>query len=120
MRSSATIPQLLRDVIAIMTSHALVERESDVISVLHDIKALNRKAYSSRLDDLDIIESYYYNDWWKENLADCTASDMMPKSSVKDVMDLVDDFFSVLVRHQHSDHFSFLISHRHSHHRRTT
>ncbi|KAG1717903.1 uncharacterized protein EDB91DRAFT_1090489 [Suillus paluster] len=32
----------------------------------------------------------YFNDWWKESLGSCRVSDMLPKSSIKDVMDLVE------------------------------
>jgi hypothetical protein len=97
VRSSAMIPDLVRDVLAIMTSHDLVHRQPDVISFLKDIKSLNHKASSTGWDRYDIMRTQHFNDWWKENLAACSISGMLPKSSVQDVMDIVEDFFSDLV-----------------------
>jgi hypothetical protein len=97
VRSSAVIPDLVRDVLAIMTSHDLVHRQPDVISFLKDIKSLDHKASSTAWDRYDIVRTQHFNDWWKENLAGCSVSGMLPKSSVQDVMDIVEDFFSDLV-----------------------
>jgi hypothetical protein len=82
-----------------MTSHALVHRQPDVVSFLNDIKALDHKASSTGWDRYDIVRTQHFNDWWKENLAGRSVSGMLPKSSVQDVMELVEDFFSELVSH---------------------
>jgi len=86
-----------------MTAHTLVNRQPDVDGILNDIRALHHNVYCNKWDEYDIIHIYYYfNDWWKENLAGCAVSHMMPKSSVRDVMDLVADYFAQLVSHSNS------------------
>ncbi|KAG1837563.1 hypothetical protein DFJ58DRAFT_846405 [Suillus subalutaceus] len=42
---------------------------------------------------------YYFNAWWQENLGSCRVSDILPKSSVQDVMELVEGHFSELPDH---------------------
>ncbi|KAG1835409.1 hypothetical protein DFJ58DRAFT_735563 [Suillus subalutaceus] len=97
-RLSATIPQLLKDVLSTMTAHTLVDRRPDVNAILQDIRALRISADSIKSDDYDIAHMLdYFNDWWKEPLGCCRVSDMLPKSSVQDVMDLVAWHFSHLV-----------------------
>jgi len=81
-----------------MTAHTLVDRQPDVDAVLKDIKALPLDGIFDRWNGYDITHiPYYFNDWWKENIANCQLSGMVPKSSVRDVMELVDDHFSLLV-----------------------
>jgi hypothetical protein len=104
VRSSAVIPELLKDVLAIMTAHAMVHRQPDVDSFLKDIKSLDHNASSTAWDRYDIIHTQYFNDWWKVNLAGCRVSDLLPKSSLQDVMELVEDFFSELVSDLKSRH----------------
>ena len=99
VRSSAVIPDLVRDVLAVITSHDFVHRQPDVISFLKDIKSLDHKPACTGWHRLDIVQTQHFNDWWKENLAGCGVSGMLPKSSVQDVMDIVEDFFSELVSH---------------------
>lgn len=94
--------------LAIITSHALVNRQPDFISFLNDIKALDHKACSGGWDRYGIVQAQFFNDWWKGNLAGCRVSDMLPKSSVQDVMDLVEDFFSELVSHWKSSYIPHL------------
>jgi hypothetical protein len=92
------IPQLLKDVLSIMTAHTLADRQPDVHAILQDIKALRLSVDSNKSDDYDIAHMQdYFNDWWKDTLAGCRVSDMLPKSSVQDVMDLVGWHFSHLV-----------------------
>ncbi|KAG1803526.1 uncharacterized protein HD556DRAFT_1303602 [Suillus plorans] len=99
-RLSATIPQLLKDVLSTMTAHTLVDRRPDVNAILQDIRALRLSADSNKSDDYDIAHMPdYFNDWWKESLGCCRVSDMLPKSSVQDVMDLVEWHFSHLPDH---------------------
>ncbi|KAG1784597.1 uncharacterized protein HD556DRAFT_1451631 [Suillus plorans] len=99
-RLSATIPQLLKDVLSTMTAHTLVDRRLDVNAILQDIRALRLSADSNKSDDYDIAHMPdYFNDWWKESLGCCRVSDMLPKSSVQDVMDLVEWHFSHLPDH---------------------
>jgi hypothetical protein len=81
-----------------MTAHALVDRRPDVDAILQDIRSLCLSADLNKSDDYDIAHiSNYFNDWWKESLGCCRVSDMLPKSSVQDVMDLVAWHFSHLV-----------------------
>ncbi|KAG1738639.1 uncharacterized protein EDB91DRAFT_1249172 [Suillus paluster] len=96
---SAVVPHLLKGVLAIMTAHTLVDRQLDVDAILQDIKALRLSVDSNACDDYDIAHMPdYFNDWWKESLGSCRVSDMLPKSSIKDVMDLVEFHCSQLVR----------------------
>lgn len=86
-----------------MTAHTLVDRRPDVDAILQDIKALRLSVDSNACDDYDIAHMPdYFNDWWKESLGSCRVSDMLPKSSIKDVMDLVEFHCSQLV--SPSDH----------------
>ncbi|KAG0703273.1 hypothetical protein DFH29DRAFT_874534 [Suillus ampliporus] len=97
-RLSAVIPQLLKDVLSIMTAHTLVDWRPDVNAILQDIKASSLSVHSNKWDDYDIAHMPdYFNDWWKENLGSCRVSDMLPKSSIQDVMDLVGWHFSQLL-----------------------
>ncbi|KAG1726918.1 hypothetical protein EDB19DRAFT_1914415 [Suillus lakei] len=97
---SAVIPKLLKDVISIMTSHTLVDRQPDVHAISQDIKALSLSVDSNKSDDYDIAHMQdYFNDWWKDTLGIGWVSDMLPKSSVQDVMDLVGWHFSHLPDH---------------------
>ncbi|KAG1882238.1 hypothetical protein F4604DRAFT_1921981 [Suillus subluteus] len=99
-RLSTTIPQLLKDVLSTMTAHTLVDRRPDVHAILQDIRALRLSADSNKSDDYDIAHMPdYFNDWWRESLGCCRVSDMLPKSSVQDVMDLVAWHFSHLPDH---------------------
>ncbi|KAG2738709.1 hypothetical protein P692DRAFT_20882419 [Suillus brevipes Sb2] len=64
-RLSATIPQLLRDVLSTMTAHALVDCRPDVDAILQDIRSLRLSADSNKSDDYDIAHMPdYFNDWW--------------------------------------------------------
>ncbi|KAG2745955.1 hypothetical protein P692DRAFT_201868139 [Suillus brevipes Sb2] len=57
---------------------------------MDDIWSLRLSADSNKSDDYDIAHMPdYFNDWWKESLGCCRVLDMLPKSSVQDVMDLV-------------------------------
>ncbi|KAG1722297.1 hypothetical protein EDB19DRAFT_1916731 [Suillus lakei] len=99
-RLSATIPQLLKDVLSTMTAHTLVDRKLDVNAILQDIRTLRLSADSNESDNYDIARMLdYFNDWWKESLGCCRVSDMLPKSSIQDVMDLVEWHFSHLPDH---------------------
>ncbi|KAG2061124.1 hypothetical protein BDR06DRAFT_1002300 [Suillus hirtellus] len=70
----------------------------DVNEVLMDIKALPLSVNSTTSDEYDIAcMSDYFNAWWKENLGSCRVPDMLPKSSVQDVMELVEGHFSELM-----------------------
>jgi hypothetical protein len=85
-------------VIAILVVNKLVDRKPDVNEVLMDIKALPLSVNSATSDEYDIARmSDYFNAWWKENLGSCRVPDMLPKSSVQDVMELVEGHFSELV-----------------------
>ncbi|KAG1724123.1 hypothetical protein EDB19DRAFT_1915683 [Suillus lakei] len=65
-----------------------------------DIRSLRLSANLNTSDDYDIAHMLdYFNDWWKESLGCCRVSDMLPKSSVQDVMDLVAWHFSHLPDH---------------------
>ncbi|KAG2052958.1 hypothetical protein BDR06DRAFT_1009086 [Suillus hirtellus] len=97
-RCSATIPKPLHDVIAILVVNKLVDWQPDVNEVLMDIKALPLSVNSAISDQYDIAHMPdYFNAWWKENLGTCRVPDMLPKSSVQDVMELVEGHFSELV-----------------------
>ncbi|KAG2113784.1 uncharacterized protein F5147DRAFT_770427 [Suillus discolor] len=99
-RCSATIPKLLHNVIAIMVVHKLVDRQPDVNGVLEEIKALPLSVNSATSDEYDIARMPdYFNAWWKENLGSCRLPDMLPKSSVQDVMELVEGHFLELPDH---------------------
>ncbi|KAG2106695.1 uncharacterized protein F5147DRAFT_774687 [Suillus discolor] len=99
-KCSAVIPKPLQDVIAIMVVQTLVDRQPDVNEVLSDIKALALSVDSITSDQYDIAHMPdYFNAWWKENLGSCRVSDMLPKSSVQDVMELVKGHFSELPDH---------------------
>ncbi|KAG2030327.1 hypothetical protein BDR03DRAFT_1017243 [Suillus americanus] len=90
MELSTVIPQLLKDVLSIMTAHTLVDQRPDVNAILLDIKALRLSVDSNKSDDYDIAHMPdYFNDWWKDTLGCCRVLDMLPKSSIQDVMDLV-------------------------------
>jgi hypothetical protein len=81
-----------------MMGHTLLDRRPDANDILMNIKELNLSVDSNKWDDRDIAcMGDYFNDWWKENLASCRVSDMLPKSSITDVMDLVEGHFSQLV-----------------------
>ncbi|KAG2111304.1 uncharacterized protein F5147DRAFT_772024 [Suillus discolor] len=87
-RLSAVIPKLIKDVLSIMTAHTLVDQQLDVHAILQDIKALCLSVDSNKSDDYDIAHMQdYFNDWWKDTLGCCQVSDMLPKSSVQDVME---------------------------------
>ncbi|KIK39909.1 hypothetical protein CY34DRAFT_14069 [Suillus luteus UH-Slu-Lm8-n1] len=78
---SATIPQLLKDVLSTMT----------------DIWTLHLSANSNKSDDYNIAHiPDYFNNWWRESLGCYRVIDMLPKSSVQDIMDLVAWHFSHL------------------------
>ena len=66
--------------------------------ILMNIKQLRLSVVSNKWDDHDIARmGDYFNDWWKENLSLCRVSDMLPRSSITDVMDLVEGHFLQLV-----------------------
>ncbi|KAG2048431.1 hypothetical protein BDR06DRAFT_1012994 [Suillus hirtellus] len=99
-RCSAAIPTLLHDVIAIMIAHTLVDRQLDVTEIFMEIKALDASVHCHQSDEYDIAQMPdYFNAWWKDNLASCKVSDMLPRSSVQDVMQLVEDHFAELLDH---------------------
>ncbi|KAG2141449.1 uncharacterized protein EDB93DRAFT_1105727 [Suillus bovinus] len=99
-RCSAVIPTPLHHVIAIMIAHTLVDRQPDVTEFLTDIKALNLSVHCKESDEYDIAcMPDYFNAWWKDNLTSCKVSDMLPKSSVQDVMELVEGHFVELPDH---------------------
>jgi len=87
----------VRDVLSVITSHELVHWQPDVISFLNDIKSLDHKPSSTGWHQLDIVQTQHFNDWWKGNLAGCGVSSMLLKSSVQDMMDIIEDFFLDLV-----------------------
>ncbi|KAG2127671.1 hypothetical protein DEU56DRAFT_758558 [Suillus clintonianus] len=90
----------MEDVLSTMTAHTLADRRLDVNAVFQDIRALRLSADSNTSDDYDIAHMPdYFNDWWKESLGCCRVSDMLPKSCVQDVMDLVRWHFSQLCIH---------------------
>jgi hypothetical protein len=84
-----------------MTAHKLVDRQPDPNDILKDIKAVQLSVDSRQSDDYEIARmGDYFNDWWQEGLGFCRESEvsgMLPKSSVQDVMDLVEGHFSHLV-----------------------
>ncbi|OJA21105.1 hypothetical protein AZE42_09906 [Rhizopogon vesiculosus] len=97
---STVIPQLLHSVIAVMIHLTLVDRQPDMKKFLMDIKALSLSVDSDEPDEYDIARMPdYFNAWWKDNLASCRVSDMLPKLSVQDVMELVEDHFLELPDH---------------------
>ncbi|KAG2339244.1 hypothetical protein BDR05DRAFT_1003507 [Suillus weaverae] len=97
-RCSAVIPTLLHDVIAIMIAHTLVDRQPDVSEIFMEIKALDISVHCNQSDEYDIAHMPdYFNAWWKDNLASCKVSDMLPRSSVQDVLELVEGHFAELV-----------------------
>ncbi|KAG1892840.1 uncharacterized protein F5891DRAFT_986361 [Suillus fuscotomentosus] len=111
-RCSATIPKLLHNVIAILVVNKLVDRKPDVNEVLMDIKALPLSVNSATSDEYDIAHmSDYFNAWWKENLGSCRVPDMLPKSSVQDVMELVEGHFSELPDHVETDLLPYMLTH---------
>ncbi|KAG1732335.1 hypothetical protein EDB19DRAFT_1912054 [Suillus lakei] len=107
---SATIPQLLKDVLSTMTAHILVDQKPDVNAILQDICTLRLSADSNESDDYDIARMPdYFNDWWKESLGCCRVSDMLPKSSIQDVMDLVEWHFSHLPDHVRTSLLPYIV-----------
>ncbi|KAG2087462.1 uncharacterized protein F5147DRAFT_658966 [Suillus discolor] len=110
-RCSATIPKLLHNVIAILVVHKLVDRQPDVNEVLMEIKALPLSVHSAASDQYDIARMPdYFNAWWKENLGSCRVPDMLPKSSVQDVMELVEGHFSELPDHVETDLLPYMLT----------
>ncbi|KAG1870277.1 hypothetical protein DFJ58DRAFT_723174 [Suillus subalutaceus] len=98
------------DVLSTMTAHTLVDRRPDVNAILQDIRALRISADSIKSDDYDIAHMPdYFNDWWKEPLGCCRVSDMLPKSSVQDVMDLVAWHFSHLPDHVRTSLLPYIV-----------
>jgi len=81
-----------------MIGHPLMDRRPDANDILMNIKQLRLSVDSNKWDDHDIARmGDYFNDWWKENLSLCRVSDMLPRSSITDVMDLVEGHFLQLV-----------------------
>ncbi|KAG2105028.1 uncharacterized protein F5147DRAFT_775348 [Suillus discolor] len=110
-RCSVVIPKHLQDIISIMVVHALVDRQPDVNEFLRDIKELPVSVDSAASDEYDIAHMPdYFNAWWKENLGSCRVSDMLPKSSVQDVMELVEGHFSELPDHVETGHLPYMLT----------
>jgi hypothetical protein len=81
-----------------MIAHTLVDRQPDVTEIFMEIKALDASVHCNESDEYDIARMPdYFNAWWKDNLASCKVSDMLPRSSVQDVMQLVEGHFAELV-----------------------
>ncbi|KAG2143561.1 uncharacterized protein EDB93DRAFT_1251977 [Suillus bovinus] len=110
-RCSATIPKPLHNVIAILVAHKLANQQLDVNEVLMEIKALPLSVNSATSDEYDIAHMPdYFNAWWKENLGSCRVPDMLPKSSVQDVMELVEGRFSELPDHVETDLLPYMLT----------
>ncbi|KAG2148166.1 uncharacterized protein EDB93DRAFT_1250228 [Suillus bovinus] len=111
-RCSTVIPKLLQDVLALMVVHTLADWQPDVNEFLRDIKALALSVDSAVSDEYDIAHMPdYFNAWWKENLATCRVSDMLPKSCVQDVMELVKGHFSELPDHVETGRLPYMLAH---------
>ncbi|KAG2150344.1 uncharacterized protein EDB93DRAFT_1103559 [Suillus bovinus] len=101
-RCSATIPKPLHNVIAILVEHKLMNQQPDVNEVLMEIKALPLSVNSATSDEYDIAcMPNYFNAW---------VLDMLPKSSVQDVMELVEGHFLELPNHVETDLLLYMLT----------
>ncbi|KAG1803046.1 hypothetical protein EV424DRAFT_1351624 [Suillus variegatus] len=79
------------------TFHTLMKLK---MKVLMDIKALTLSVDSATSDEYSITHMPdYFNVWWKEYLGSCGVLGILLKSSVQDVMELVEGYFSELLDH---------------------